>query len=145
MHKNSSLIFWKNYVRRSRQISAVEPKSKSSLMKERPYFNLRSGTRACHQLSEEDVDGSEVDCCEEVTLGFVITGSDSPEVLELEEEVLDKVAVFVAFGVVGAGCKSVGFGWDDGLDAFGLKEIEHPCLDVVGFVSREIVGLDLRQ
>lgn len=40
---------------------------------------------------------------EEVTGGFVVASSDSPEVLKLEEEVLDEVSVFVAFSVVSAG------------------------------------------
>ena len=86
-----------------------------------------------------------MDSREEVAGGFVITCGNRPKVLELKEEVLDQVPVFVAFGVISTGGKPVGFGGNNGLGAFGLKEVEHPCSGVIGFISQQVVSFDLRQ
>ena len=43
-----------------------------------------------------------MDSGKEIASGFVVTSGNSAELLELEEEVLDEVSVFVAFGVIAA-------------------------------------------
>ena len=46
-----------------------------------------------------------MDSGEEVTSGFVITGSNSTEVFKLEKEAFNEMPIFVAFSVVAARCE----------------------------------------
>ena len=82
---------------------------------------------------------------EEIAGGFVIARGDSTIVLELEEEVFDKMPIFVAFGVIGTGCKTCCFRRNDSFNAFGLEDIENALLCVISFVGKEVVGINAWQ
>ena len=77
-----------------------------------------------------------MDSGEEVTSGFVITGGNSAEVLKLKEEAFNEMPIFVAFSVIAAGCKPVGFRRDNSFDPFFSKDIKHTFLGVVSFIGK---------
>ncbi len=82
-----------------------------------------------------------MDGSEEVTFGFVIVCSEGAEVLELEEKVFNKVSVFIALGVVGAGSEPVGLGRDERFNPFCPEPLEHPLVGVISFVGQKLPGL----
>ncbi|CAA9291659.1 MAG: hypothetical protein AVDCRST_MAG93-3948 [uncultured Chloroflexia bacterium] len=84
-----------------------------------------------------------MDSCEEVAGGFVITGSDGAEMLELKGKGFDEVPIFIPLGVIGAGGEPVGFRRNDGSDAFVFKQCQNARVGIVGFIGKELANLKL--
>lgn len=82
---------------------------------------------------------------QEVTGGFVITCGDGTILLEPGKEVLDQVAGFVEFLVVGARVLAVAAGRNDEALAGLLQRPNHTFVGVVGFVSDDGIGRHFSQ
>ncbi len=68
---------------------------------------------------------------------LVVSGCDTPEILEPAEAALDDVAVFISLLVVADLLFAVGFAWDDGLDAALLEE-SPDRIGIIAFVGEEL-------
>lgn len=73
-------------------------------------------------------------------MGFVVSGSNAPPVLELVEQPLDEVAPTVLFPVMWCWVAPVAFGGDHGLD-FGCSQFLPDGVGIVALVGQH--GLDL--
>ena len=67
---------------------------------------------------------------------FVVSRCDTPEILEPAKAALDDVAVFISLLVVADFLFTVGFAWDDGLDA-ALFEVSPDRIGIIAFVGEE--------
>ena len=74
--------------------------------------------------AEADACASKGDCSEEVSCELVISGGDSPEVLEFVEETLDEVALAVEVRIDRAANPYVALGRDVGLGAARLDDLD---------------------
>jgi hypothetical protein len=86
-----------------------------------------------------------MDCAEEVHGALVIARGDGPELLELDEEVLDQMPRLVEVLVVEAGLLAVALGWDHGRLAGPLERLEHTLIGVERLVRDQGVGRETRQ
>jgi len=77
---------------------------------------------------------------QEVAGGFVIACGDGPILLEPGEEVLDQVAGFVDFLVIGTRVLAVAAGWNDEALAGLLQGRDHAFVGVVGLVGDDGIG-----
>ena len=100
---------------------------------------------------EPDRGCDEIDCCEEVSSGFVISRGDCSVLFDFLEEVLDQVPRLVGVRVIASSDLSVGLGGDDGGLARRTEDIDDPLIGVVGLVGKkharihggqEVVGTD---
>jgi hypothetical protein len=82
---------------------------------------------------------------EEVSGGFVIACSNSAELLEFEEEVLDQMPGLVEFFIVITPLFPVGFWWNNGLDALLLKNFQDTLIGIKGFVSQQCACFEIGQ
>ena len=79
--------------------------------------------------------------CEEVAGGLVVSGGNSPELLELCEEVFDQVPGFVEVSVKVAGMDAVRPWRDHSGFARGAQWVENPYVGIERFVGDQRVGL----
>ena len=82
---------------------------------------------------------------EEIPFGLVVSGRDSPELLEFGEEILDQVASLVEVAVVVAGNLAVGLGKDHRRLSGGCQRFDHPLVSVERLVGDYRVGLHIGQ
>src|SRR5258708_13751769 len=75
-----------------------------------------------------------MDSGSEAGVGFVVSGGDTTELFDFLEEVLDQVAPFVDFGVIGDACGAAGIGRDD-RQSTPLVQLDAQPVAVKGLVS----------
>ena len=78
----------------------------------------------------------EEDGAEEVSGGFIVARGNGAELLQLEEEVLDQMPGFIEVFIVLTRLFSVGFWWNDALDALLIKDFQDTIIGIEGFVSQ---------
>ena len=82
---------------------------------------------------------------EEIPGGFVVAGCDGSELLELAEEILDQVALFVEFSIKFARRQAVWSRWDDGGFASRRQCVEYSAIGIEGAICDQQVGGHMRQ
>ncbi len=91
-------------------------------------------TRVRLQSADGKESGDEIEKPSKAGIGLFVAGRDAAECLERAEEVLDEVAPFVHFGVMGDASGPVGFGRDDGCCAAFVQVGAQPVV-VEGLVA----------
>ena len=81
----------------------------------------------------------------EIPGGFVVAGCDRPELLELAEEILDQVALFVEFSIEFARPHAVWSRRDDGGFASRRQRVEYSAIGIEGPICDQQVGGHMRQ
>src|SRR5258708_36392555 len=87
------------------------------MCKQRKWRQVHSLPSACGRarVCRNSLDGQdgcdEMDSGSEAGVGFVVSGGDTTELFDFLEEVLDQVAPFVDFGVIGDACGAAGMWW----------------------------------
>ena len=81
----------------------------------------------------------------EIPGGFVVAGCDRPELLELAEEILDQVALFVEFSIEFARRQAVWSRRDDGGFASRRQRVEYSAIGIEGAIGDQQVGGHMRQ
>jgi hypothetical protein len=84
---------------------------------------------------EPNGSGGEVDGGEEISGGFVVAGGDRPELLELAEEILDQMALFVEFAIEFTRRQPVWPGWDYGGFASRRQRVEDAAIGIEGAIT----------
>jgi hypothetical protein len=92
-----------------------------------------------------DGSGGEVDGGEEISGGLVVARGDGSELLELAEEVLNQVTLFVELSVEFARRQAIGSTRDYGRFPSRRQRFEHPAISVIGAVGDQQFGLHVRQ
>ena len=82
---------------------------------------------------------------EEVSCRFVVTGSESPKLLELAEEILDEMARLVHLLVIAALDFAIGLGRDHQGLACCKQGFDHTFVSIENFVCQQRIRLHLRQ
>jgi hypothetical protein len=86
-----------------------------------------------------------VDGGKEIPGGFVVAGCDRPELLELAEEILDQVALFVEFSIELARHQTVWSRRDYGGFASRRQRAEYSAIGIEGAICDQQVGGHMRQ
>lgn len=94
---------------------------------------------------EPDSCSCEVNGGAEVSGGFVISGSDGSELLELFEEVLDEVACLVEVTVEGTIDLAMGSAGNDDRLSGGEEGIDDPLIGIEPLVGDQRIGLHVGQ
>lgn len=81
----------------------------------------------------------------EIPGGFVVAGCDRPELLELAEEILDQVALFVEFSIELARHQTVWSRRDYGGFASRRQRAEYSAIGIEGAICDQQVGGHMRQ
>src|ERR1700737_712949 len=99
-------------------------------------------TRACLQSPDCEEGGNEIEEAGKTSIGFFVAGCDASECLETAEEVLDQMAPFVHFGIVGDARGAVGLGWDDRGSSTFIQVGAQPVV-VKGLVADERLKIEI--
>ena len=75
--------------------------------------------------------------------GLVVSRGDSPELLELAEEVLDQVTRFIEMLVIRTRAFAIGTGGNDCCLAGLLQGFDHSFIGIEGLVCDHDVGVDV--
>lgn len=86
-----------------------------------------------------------MDCSEEVSGGFVITGCDGTELFEFAEEVFDEMARLVGLFVVMALDFAVALWRDHRRLSCREQRFDHTLVGIEGLVCQQSIGRHLRQ
>src|SRR5258708_39526179 len=111
------------------------------MCKQRKWRQVHSLPSACGRarVCRNSLDGQdgcdEMDSGSEAGVGFVVSGGDTTELFDFLEEVLDQVAPFVDFGVIGDACGAAGI-WRDDRQRNALVQLEAAPCPVQGLVAR---------
>lgn len=81
----------------------------------------------------------------EILGGFVVAGCNRPELLELAEEILDQVALFVEFSIEVAWRQAVWSRRDYGGFASCRQGVEYSAIGIEGAICDQQVGGHMRQ
>jgi hypothetical protein len=98
--------------------------------------------RVCRHSSECDASGGAVDGGGEARIGFIVTGSDAPKLLEPLKAVLDEMPPFVHLKIVWDGSFPISLGGDDG-DCTAFVQCGAQTVVVKGFVGNERGEIDI--
>ena len=104
----------------------------------------RRVSRVCRQF-EPDGGRGEVDGGKEISGGFVVARGDCPELLELAEEILDQVTLFVEFAIELARRRAVWSRRDYRKFAGRGQRVEDPAIGIEGAICDQQVGGHMRQ
>src|SRR5258708_30974276 len=110
------------------------------MCKQRKWRQVHSLPSACGRarVCRNSLDGQdgcdEMDSGSEGGVGCVVSGGDTTELFDFLEEVLDQVAPFVDFGVIGDACGAAGIGRDD-RQSTALVQLEAQPVAVKGLVA----------
>src|SRR5919205_3162522 len=88
--------------------------------------------KACGHSFQSPEGGGEMDHRGETLIGLVVAGRDAAKLLQVAEEILDKVAPAIHVEVTGYGLCPIGLGRDDGGRAARVQFGAEP-IDVEGF------------
>lgn len=97
---------------------------------------LNAASKACGQLAQSDDCSGDVPGCPIAYVGFVVSGVDASEFLDLAEVIFDEVAPFVHFLVMRDVCSAVALGRNDGFCA-ALGQVLAEMVCVESFVAEE--------
>jgi hypothetical protein len=80
----------------------------------------------------------QMDCCEEISSGFIIACRDSAESLEVAEEVLNEVTGLESRFVIGALVFAIASRGNHGSFSRCAKRVDHTLIGVVCFVCNRV-------
>ena len=89
---------------------------------------------------EQDCNGDELDCGEEVLSGLVVAGGDSSELFEFVEEPFDEVALLVECKIARSRVFAIALRWNHRGDLFALQEF-NKAIGVERLVGDQRVGI----
>ncbi len=94
---------------------------------------------------EPDGHGCKMNGTQEISGGLVVACCESPELLQLGEEVLDEMPGLVEVVVTGTGDTAVGLGWDHDRLSSRRQRLDHALVGVECLVSDNRVSLNVGQ